>query len=180
MLYNYKEILKKYKSNYNIKKAIKNGQIYKIEKGIYSNKKNNDPLVIFSKKYPNAIITLDSAFYFYHLTDTSSNKTYLATDRNSDTIKNNQIAQVFTDKNKLNQGKTTVIIDGNKVNMYNKERLLVELVRRKNKMTYDYYKEIILNYRDITNELDTEKIENYAQLYKNKKNIERIIRDEVF
>lgn len=32
MIYNYKEIKEKYKNNYKIEKAIKNGEIYKIEK----------------------------------------------------------------------------------------------------------------------------------------------------
>ena len=36
MIFTYKELLLKYKSAYQIEKAIKNGKVYKIEKGIYS------------------------------------------------------------------------------------------------------------------------------------------------
>ena len=36
-----------------------------------------------------------------------------------------------------------------KIRIYDKERMLIELVRNKNKISYDMYKEIINNYRDI-------------------------------
>lgn len=39
MIYNYKEVKEKYKNNYKIEKAIKNGEIYKIEKNVYSDTK---------------------------------------------------------------------------------------------------------------------------------------------
>ncbi len=34
MIYSYKELLKKYGTRYNIKKAIDNKEIFKVEKGI--------------------------------------------------------------------------------------------------------------------------------------------------
>ena len=36
----YKELIQKYESDYKIKKLIQEGKIFKIEKGIYSDKKN--------------------------------------------------------------------------------------------------------------------------------------------
>ena len=36
MIYTYNELLLKYKSAYQIEKAVKNREVYKIEKGIYS------------------------------------------------------------------------------------------------------------------------------------------------
>ena len=62
MILLYKELIKKYKSNYKIKKLVEEGKIYKIEKGIYSDKKEVNYLEIITKKYPNAIFTMDSAF----------------------------------------------------------------------------------------------------------------------
>ena len=78
MIYNYKEIKEKYKNNYKIEKAIKNGEIYKIEKNVYSDTKNVNYLELISKKYPNAIFTMDSAFYFHNLTDVIPSKINLA------------------------------------------------------------------------------------------------------
>ena len=49
MIYNHKEIKEKYKSDYQINKAIENKEIYKIEKNIYFDTKNINYLEIISK-----------------------------------------------------------------------------------------------------------------------------------
>lgn len=180
MIYNYKEIIKIYKNDYNLKKAINKKEIYKLEKGIYSNKKIVSPLIIYSKKYPNAVITMDSAFYYYNLTDVIPNKVYLATDRNSDKINNLKIVQSFVAKSILNEGKVTLEEDGEKINIYDRERLLIELIRKKKQIPFDYYKEIISNYRAIVDELDMYKIEEYLALFKNDLNLSNILQMEVF
>ena len=160
--------------------AIKNKEIFKLEHGIYSNKDLVNPIVIASKKYASAIITMDSAFYYYDLTDVIPSKIYVATNRNSNTIKSDNIVQVWVPKEILNQGKEIVFVDGEEVKMYNRERLLVELVRKRNQIPFDYYKEIISNYRKIVYDLDMSKIEEYIALYKNECNLGNIILREVF
>ena len=65
----YNECLDKYKSDYGIKKAIASGDLFKIEKGIYSEKKLVPELAIIKAKYPKAILTMNSAFYYHALTD---------------------------------------------------------------------------------------------------------------
>lgn len=180
MIYTSKEILKKYDTRYNLSKAIKNKEIFKLEHGIYSDKDLVNPIIIASKKYPNAVITMDSAFYYYDLTDVIPDKTYIATNRNSNTIKKENIVQIWVPKDILNQGKEIVLVDGEEVNMYNKERLLVELIRKRNLIPFDYYKEIITNYRKIADELDMYKIEQYIALYKNECNLGNALLREVF
>lgn len=180
MIYTTNEILKIYKTKIVLSKAIYNKEIFRLDHGIYSEREFVDPMVFASKKYPNGIITLDSAFYYYDLTDVIANKAYLATSRNSNTINKNNIVQVWTAKDKLNQGKEKIIIDGVAVNIYNKERLLVELIRRRNQIPFDYYKEIILNYREIADELDMCKIEQYLSMYKNEYTLANVLLREVF
>ena len=180
MIYSTKEVLKKYGTRYNLSKALKRKEIFKLEHGIYSEKDLVNPMIIASKKYSSAIITMDSAFYYYDLTDVIPRKTYVATNRNSNTIKDEKIVQIKVPKDILNYGKDEVLIDGEKVKMYNKERLLVELVRKKNQIPFDYYKEIISNYRKISDDLDMYKIEEYLSLYKNGVNIANTLLREVF
>ena len=177
---NNNEILKKYKTNIELEKAIKNKKIFKIDHGIYSDKEIVDPMILFSKKYENSIITMDTAFYFYNLTDIIPDKVYLATNRNSNTIKRENIIQVWVPKEKLNVGKEKIKVNGNTINIYNKERLLVELIRKRNQIPFDYYKEIINNYRKIVNTLDSYKIEQYIALYKNENTLGNIILREVY
>ena len=180
MIYSRKEILKKYKTRYELSKAIKNKEVFKLEHGIYSDKELVNPMIVASKKYPSAIITMDTAFYYYNLTDVIPDKTYIATNRNSNTIKNKDIVQIWVPKEILNQGKEIVIVDDEQVKMYNKERLLVELIRKRNIIPFDYYKEIIANYRKIADDLDMYKIEQYTALYKNECNLGNVLLREVF
>ena len=67
-----------------------------------------------------------------------------------------------------------------KVNMYDKERLLVELIRKRKQIPFDYYKEIISNYRKISDDLDMYKIDEYLSLYKNDVNLSDVLMREVF
>lgn len=180
MLYSYNELITKYQTRYNIQKALKAKEIYKLEHGIYSDKKIVDPLILYSKKYPYAVITMDSAFYYYNLTDVIPNKVYLATPRNYRSIKNNKIVQIFMEKNILDEGKNIVKINNQDVYIYNKERLLVELIRKRKQIPFDYYKEIITNYREIIDELDMQKIEKYLSLFKNDLNLSEALQREVF
>ena len=52
--------------------------------------------------------------------------------------------------------------EGCVINIYSKERMLVELLRHKSKLPFDYYKEILLNYRDMIHDLDIPLIQDYA------------------
>lgn len=180
MIYSYKEILNKYDDDYSIRKALEKKEIYKIEKGYYSDNPFVNPLILYSKKYPNAIITMDTAFYYYNLTDVIPDKVYLATDRDATKIHNEGIIQIFTQKELLNIGKIEMEIENEKVWIYDKERLLIELIRRRKQIPFDYYKEIILNYRYIVNDLDMYKIEEYLNYFKNDANIFDVMQKEVF
>lgn len=180
MLYSFQELKNKYNTSYSIKKAIEKEEIYKIEKGLYSNKKYVNPIALYSKKYPKAIVTMDSAFYFYDMTDVIPQKIYLATDSHSRKIKNDNIVQLFVDGKILNEGKIKEKIDDEYINIYDKERLLVELIRKRNQISFDYYKELILNYRECSDKLDMYKIEKYISLYKNESNLSDALLREVF
>ena len=86
MIYLYKELRKKYKSNDKIKKMINEGKIIKVEKGIYSDCLNVNYLEVITKKYPDAVFTMNSAFYYHNLTDVIPDKEYLAIKRDSTKI----------------------------------------------------------------------------------------------
>ena len=66
------ECLKKYGSDYFIEKKIEEGKLFKIGKGIYSEKKYVPEIAMLVYKYQNAVVTMKSAFYFHGLTDVMS------------------------------------------------------------------------------------------------------------
>ena len=77
-------------------------------------------------------------------------------------------------------GKSQINYNNVQINIYNKERMLIELVRNKNSIAFDYYKEIIINYREIADEIDMSLLAEYLEKFTNGKNIFEIIHREVF
>ena len=70
MIFTYNECIDKYNGLYQFRKALSEGKLRKIEKGYYSDAKYESELAVISHKYPKAILTLNSAFYYHGLTDT--------------------------------------------------------------------------------------------------------------
>ncbi len=180
MLYFHKELKKNLKSDYQIQKAVENEKYYKIENGLYSDKEYVNPLEIICKKHPNAIFTLDSAYYYYDLTDVIPDYFYLATKRSDSRINDINIKQIFVPNELFEFGKTQIMVENIKINIYDKERILIELIRKKNIIPFDYYKEIISNYRKIADKLDIYKIQQYISYYKNEASLYDTLMREVF
>lgn len=162
MLYTYEDAVTKFGSKYLLKKAVGEGNFFQQERGVYSDTKYVPALQIISMKYPKAVFTMDSAFYYHGLTDVIPEKYCIATDRDATKICKKNIIQIFENKNLLNLGVEQMKREGCVINIYSKERMLVELLRHKSKLPFDYYKEILLNYRDMIHDLDITLIQDYA------------------
>ncbi len=180
MLKTYKDCVRGVGSDYCLKREIQNKKIYKIEKGIYSDVESPSELSVIMFKYPKAIISMNSAFYYQGLTDTIPDNYVLSTGRNAAKIKDTRVKQIFCQSDLLDIGKMDMNYQGTMIQIYNKERLLIELVKNRDKSPYDYYKEIIRNYRDKLYELDVETIQEYIMLFPGSKKINDIISKEVF
>ena len=147
MLFSYKELKEKYKSSKKIKKYLLEETILKIEKGIYSDTKNINYLEVIIKKHPTAIFKMDSAFYYYNLTDTVPEKEHLALKRDSTKINNEKIKVTYHNDNLFELGKTTMQVNGIIIPIYDKERLLIELIRNRNSIVVNNFFVIIKPYR---------------------------------
>ena len=180
MLYNYKEAFEKYKNDYNLKKALVNKEIYKIDKGLYSDNLSVHYLSVIVKKYPFAIISGHSAYYYYNLTDIIPREITVCTNRNATRIHNKEIKQIRMKDELYYLGITTIEYEGIIINIYDKERMLIDLIRNKNHMGYDLYKEIIANYREISDSINMRKIEEYLPHFVNADKILEMLQDEVF
>ena len=180
MVYTYNECLKDYKSAYQIRKAVKEGKIYMLEKGIYSDKPEAATLAIVVAKYPSAIITMDTAFYYHGFTDVIPDEYCIATPESSRALRDKRIRQCFVKDEILNIGVTEMERQGVKVRIYDKERMLIELLRFKNKLPFDYYKEILRNYRNHIYDLDIERIQEYVSIFPRHKMISETLDSEVF
>ncbi len=180
MLYFRSELDKNKYSTYQLDKAIKNKELFKIGNGLYSDKEFVNPLEIILKKYPNAIFISDSAYYYYDLTDVIPDYYYLATKRTDTRIKDKNIKQIFIPNDLFDMGKTQIEIENMKVNIYDEERVLVDLIRKKNIIPFDYYKEIINKYRKRIDKLNIYKIQDYISHYKNEASLYDTLMREVY
>ena len=102
------------------------------------------------------------AFYIQGLTDVIPEEYDLSTDRNASKIKAKQVKQYFVPSSFFKQGIETIDYKGYPIRIYSKERLLIELLRYKNKLPYDYYKEVLHNFRRILPQLNMQEIQDYV------------------
>ena len=156
------DCVKKYGSDYFTAQEIRAGRLYRIEKGVFAERMHVPELALLSWKYPKAVITMLSAFYFYGLTDVIPQVCDLATDMDSAKIRDDRVHQYFLPGNFLYIGVSEDDDQGFPIRIYSKERMLIELLRYKSKLPFDLYKEVLLNYRKILPQLDIQKIQDIA------------------
>ena len=123
---------------------------------------------------------MNSAFYYHGLTDTIPKKYYLITDKDSTKIKDSRVIQYFDNSNSLDLGTEQKEYDGSIIRVFSRERMLVELIRHKKKLPFDYYKEIIANYRKLLYQLDIQAVEEYAEKLPKTKLVMETLQMEVF
>lgn len=180
MLYSYKECKKQYQTDYEIRKAIAGGELKRIGRGLYSDSDHDNELAIISKAYPYAVFTMNSAFYYQGLTDTIPRKYYFMTDKNATKIKDSRVVQIFDNNNSLTFGVEEKEYNGVLIRVFSMERLLVELIRNKYKLPFDYYKEIIGNYRKMIYHMDIQAVQEYAMQLPKAKSVTETLQMEVF
>ncbi len=179
MVLTYKECIEKYGSDHLMKKEISEGKLFQKEKGIYSLQKSCSELEIIGTKYPRSIFTGESAFYYHSLTDVIPDYYYLATLRTDSRIKDNRVKQSFLKEEIFEMGKTTMQRNNTEITVYSLERMLIELMRFRNKLPFDYYKEIISNYRNRVEIMDIALVEEYANRFRNSDKMMGMIQMEV-
>ena len=117
---------------------------------------------MISHRYPRGVITLLSAFYHYGLTDVIPEVCDLATSRNAAKIHDPRVRQFFVPDDILSLGAVTDQEHDYPIRIYSRERLLIELLRYKNKLPFDLYKEVLLNFRKIISQLNMQDIQDYV------------------
>ena len=173
------DCMKRYGSDYFTEKQIREGQLFRIEKGVFAERASVPETALLSWKYPKAVVTMLSAFYHYGLTDVVPDVCDLATDMDSAKIRDPRVHQYFLPRDFLNVGVSESDDRGFTIRIYSKERMLIELVRYKNKLPFDLYKEVLLNYRRIMPQLNIQTIQDIAMQSPKKAMVMETIRLEV-
>ena len=179
MLLSFNEAVKEYGNQYQLSQALAQQKVYKMEEGIYSTDKYVSEVVTVMKKYPKAVLTGEYAFYFHGLTDIVPEKYDIATPSKSARLKDARIRQISVRDDIFSLGIEEKEVIGGIIRIYDKERMLIELLRNKNSMPYDLYKEILLHYRKIITELQLWRIQEYAAVFPKSKMISKALDEEV-
>lgn len=166
MLYGYDDMLKRLGSAYQIGRAVDSGSFYKVARGLYSDVRHPDPTAVVCALCPQAVITMDSAFYLHGLTDVVPELVHVAMPRNSTRIRDDRVRQYFMEPVLMTVGVEERRGEDGAVRLFTRERMLVELLRHAGSMPLDYYKELVASYRKLASSLDMREVEDCMALYK--------------
>ena len=164
-----------------MRRAISLGELRKLEAGVYCDEVGSVPEIsIIQKKYSNAVITLKSAFMYHGLTDTIPDHYNLATGPKSAAIADTRVEQFYMPEGTLDIGKTEIEYEGVSIVVYDLERMLIELMRFRTKLAYDYYKEVLNNYRANIDRVYPAKLDDYLEAFPKRDAISEALDREVF
>ena len=135
-------------TNHILKKMSDLNYIEKIERGIYATDKFiYDEYYIFQIKHPNAIFSYNTAFYFLGITERTPTKMDITVNRNLNlsNCKDN-INLYIINNNFLELGKIEVKTPyGNKVNSYNMEKTVCDVIKNKRNIDIEIVNKAIKN-----------------------------------
>lgn len=86
-----------------------------------------------------------------------------ATKRGETKIHDLTVRQHFVPEEWLEIGRTTISMGGIDFPAYDLERMLLELMRSRNKLPHDLYKEAVLSFRNRSDKMDIYKLQDYAE-----------------
>lgn len=179
MIMNYKECVARYGSLWRIKQAIAVGELFKIEPGIYAETDHVPVEAVLAKKYPLAVFSGQYALWLHGLSNQIPARYTLTTGKKTSPIADERVMQLYVPEELLYLGVMEWNKDGIKILVYDKERMLIELLRYKHRMPADLYKEALQNYREILCEIDLTRVRKYVEAFPKGTTILRRLEEEV-
>ena len=180
MLIDFKTCKARFGSPYQIEKAVREGRIFKMAAGIYSEDGTESEIEVLQMKYPRSIVSFDSAYFYYDMTDYIPEQYTLTIENHAHLVRDERVRFYFVPEEVLDVGATTLDYDGAKIKIYDKERLLIDTARMKGSLPIDQYKEVINHYRVCRDTLDASKFPEYLEKFPQRDRIMRIIDEEVY
>lgn len=180
MLIDFKTCKARFGSPYQINKAIRDGRIFKMDKGVYSDDGSESEIEVIQMKYPRAIVSFDSAYFYYDMTDYIPDQYTLTIENHAHLVRDERVRFFFVPEEVIDVGVAMFNYDGAKIRIYDKERLLIDTARMKGRMPADQYKEVVNHYRACRDTLDASKFPEYLERFPQRDRIMRIIDEEVY
>ena len=163
-----------------LRTLIEEGKVEKIRYGYYQwqDDKAFSEASLVAALFPEGILCMETALLYYDYTDRTPDAWHIAVDNRSGRtqfyIEHPKVRPHFVQQNRLDIGKSEGEVDGIKVNIYDRERVICDCLRHINRMDGEIFNEAIKRYVR-----DTKK--NVAQLmeYAKKLGVENKVRRTV-
>ena len=106
--------------------------------------------VLISTLFPDAVISLESALYYYGYVDVRSSSWQLTVDRDSEKsqycIDDLSVEPIFQEKKFLHVGLITIKIDDIRVKIFDRERTICDMVKFQEKLDQEVFDQAIQRY----------------------------------
>ncbi len=146
--------------------------LIKLENGVYvKTGKTVNEFFLLQQRYKKGVFSHNTALYFYHLTDRTPIKIDLTFPSNI-RVKNELIKSHYIKAEDYNIGINTINMnDGTKINVYDIERTIIDIIRDRNKIDTQIFNTAIKEYVKLKNK-NLVKLSKYAREFK----VEKILK----
>ena len=123
--------------------------------------------VRISNLFPDAVISLESALYFYGYTDEKPSAWQLTVDRDSEKsqyrIDDLSVEAIFQEKKFMHVGLITIKVGDERVKIFDRERTICDMVKFKQKLDQEVFDQAIQRYLN-DSQNDMRNLYEYADL----------------
>ena len=164
-----------------IGELLKAGYIERVKQGYYrlvEHTENDSEAMLIGQLYPDGIICMTSALFYYGYSDRTPLTWDIAIDRNVSKARFNidypYVKPYYIDKVHLEYGFTEAEYEDCTLKIFDKDRLICECIKHENKMERETYNKAIISYINDT----TKNITNLLE-YAKKRNIHKKVRERI-
>lgn len=163
-----------------IQKLIEEGLVEKVRYGYYQwvDSQNFSEAGTISRLYPDAVICMDTALRYYGYSDRNPNEWHLAVSKDSCKSRFKLdypfVKPYYIESKVLDLGVDVGDMDGHKVRIYDKDRVICDCLRYRNKMDREIYNKAIQNYIQYPGK-NIRKLMEYAEILRVKKVAKELI-----
>ena len=164
-----------------ISELVESGYIERVKQGYYrivEHTEDHSEAKLISQLYPDGIICMVSALFYYGYSDRTPINWDVAIDRNVSKARFNidypYVKPYYIDKAHLEYGVTEGQYEDCVLKIFDRDRLICECIKHENKMDREIYNKAIINYindpgKNVTNLLD----------YAKKRNVHKKVRERI-
>ena len=164
-----------------IAELVNEGKLERVKQGYYritEFSENTSEAKLISLLYPDGIITMTTALFYYRYSDRTPLTWDIAIKRNTSKSRFNidypYVQPYYVDVKHLDYGITKAEYDDCTLNIFDRDRLICECIKHENKLERETFNKAIINYindntKNITNLLD----------YAKRRNIHKKVRERI-